>query len=51
MPLPAPEETVRTKAAPPAKPVEARPAPERSDSEITQTDLRPALPRFSARFR
>ena len=51
LPLPAPEETVRTKAAPPAAPPPLKPVVERADSEITQTDLRPALPRFSARFR
>jgi hypothetical protein len=63
LPLPAPEDTTRTKAAPPATPprpaaiaavaaVAAQaPVHPRFESEITRTDARPALPRFSARFR
>ncbi|HTJ43276.1 MAG TPA: hypothetical protein VL463_14320 [Kofleriaceae bacterium] len=60
LPLPAPEDTTRTRPAPPAVPT--RPAAvaaaaataradSRMDSEITKTDLRPPLPRYSARFR
>jgi hypothetical protein len=53
LPLPAPEDTTRTRPAP-AAPVAAAARKITApvfDGETTQTDARPALPRFSARFR